>query len=191
MSWLPSAWWWLRRGGVGVGAKVETDSDRDSSSPANAGGFKPVGAKSATASTPSSDWSYSCITSIKCSIGFSPLGTFRPIRDKWRVTSLGDPWYMSCPRARIMRWSRSDWILHEGWWIVRITVLPERAMWCTFSMTLWALVESRPEVGSSRKSNDGPWMMSTPMETLRRSPPDTPLVPSSPMYVFRHDYNIN
>lgn len=88
---------------------------------------------------------------------------------------------MSWPRARMMRWSRSNWILDEGWCIVRITVLPDRAMWCTFSMTLCALVESKPEVGSSRKSKDGPWMMSTPMETLRRSPPEMPRVPWSPM----------
>lgn len=48
-------------------------------------------------------------------------------------------------------------------------------------------MESRPDVGSSRKRSDGPWMMSTPIETLRRSPPDTPRVPSSPMKVFRAD----
>lgn len=65
--------------------------------------------------------------------------------------------------------------------MVRITVLPERAMSWTFSIMLWALVESRPEVGSSRNSSDGPWMMSTPIDTLLRSPFDTPRVPSSLM----------
>lgn len=64
---------------------------------------------------------------------------------------------------------------------MRITVLPFLAMSCTFSITLRALVESSPEVGSSRKRSEGPWIMSTPIETLRRSPPETPLVPSSPM----------
>uniref|UniRef100_A0A0A9CZG4 Uncharacterized protein n=1 Tax=Arundo donax TaxID=35708 RepID=A0A0A9CZG4_ARUDO len=53
----------------------------------------------------------------------------------------------------------------------------------TFSTTLYALVESRPEVGSSRNSRDGLWIMSMPIDTLRRSPPETPLIPSSPMYV--------
>lgn len=65
--------------------------------------------------------------------------------------------------------------------MVRITVLPLRAMSCTFSITLCALVESSPDVGSSRNRSEGPWMMSTPIDTLRRSPPETPLVPSSPM----------
>ena len=63
------------------------------------------------------------------------------------------------------------------------TMLPPLAMSFTFSTTLKALVESRPEVGSSGNSSDGLWMISTPIDTLRRSPPDTPLVPSSPMYV--------
>lgn len=65
--------------------------------------------------------------------------------------------------------------------MVKITVLPERAMSWTFSITLCALVESSPEVGSSKNSSDGPWIMSTPIETRLRSPPDIPRVPSSPM----------
>ncbi|KAG9135640.1 hypothetical protein Leryth_002366 [Lithospermum erythrorhizon] len=44
-----------------------------------------------------------------------------------------------------------------------------------------ALVESRPEVGSSKNRSEGPCMISTPIETLRRSPPETPRVPSSPI----------
>lgn len=79
--------------------------------------------------------------------------------------------------------SRSIWILKDGWWIVMRTMLPPLAMSFTFSTTLKALVESRPEVGSSRNSREGLWIMSIPIETLRLSPPDTPLLPSSPMYV--------
>ena len=79
--------------------------------------------------------------------------------------------------------SRSIWILKEGWWMVMRTMLPVRAMSFTFSTTLKALVESRPEVGSSRKRREGLWIMSIPIDTLRRSPPDTPLLPSSPIYV--------
>lgn len=48
------------------------------------------------------------------------------------------------------------------------TMLPPLAMSFSFSTTLKALVESRPEVGSSRNSSDGLWMIS---------------IPSSPMYV--------
>lgn len=64
------------------------------------------------------------------------------------------------------------------------TMLPPLAMSFTFSTTLKALVESRPEVGSSRNKRDGLWIMSIPMETLRFSPPETPLLPSLPMYVY-------
>lgn len=61
------------------------------------------------------------------------------------------------------------------------TILPFRAISFTFSTTLKALVESRPEVGSSKNKSDGLWMMSIPIETLLRSPPETPLLPSSPI----------
>ncbi|KAK1268744.1 hypothetical protein QJS04_geneDACA006469 [Acorus gramineus] len=87
----------------------------------------------------------------------------------------------------MMRWSMRERIRCEGWWMVRTTVLPARAMSWTLSITPCALVESRPDVGSSRKRRDGPWIMSTPIETRRRSPPETPRVPSSPMYVFCED----
>lgn len=50
--------------------------------------------------------------------------------------------------------------------------------------TRYALVESSPEVGSSRNKMRGSWMMSTPMETRRLSPPETPRWPSSPMMVL-------
>ncbi|XP_020105768.1 uncharacterized protein LOC109722227 [Ananas comosus] len=46
-----------------------------------------------------------------------------------------------------------------------------------------ALAESSPEVGSSRKSSTGSWTISAPMDTRRRSPPDTPRWDSSPMMV--------
>ncbi|KAG9130904.1 hypothetical protein Leryth_006679 [Lithospermum erythrorhizon] len=70
-----------------------------------------------------------------------------------------------------------------------MTVLPERAISCTFSITLYALVESRPEVGSSKNRSEGPCIISTPMETLRRSPPETPRVPSSPIYKLKIMYS--
>lgn len=176
-----SGWlFFLRGGGVGDARIVENDI----SSSESCGGFIPVSTNSANTSTPYSDWSYFCITSIKNSIGFSPFGSFRPKRPKWSPTSFGGPWYMSWPRASIIRWSSRSRIRCEGWWIVRITVLPARAILWTFSTTLWALVESKPDVGSSRKRSDGPWIMSTPIETLRRSPPETPRLPSSPIYVF-------
>jgi len=86
--------------------------------------------------------------------------------------------------ARMTILSRSIWILKDGWWIVISTMLPPFAISFTLSTTLYALVESRPEVGSSRNSRDGLWIMSVPIDTLRRSPPETPRIPSSPMYVW-------
>ena len=86
--------------------------------------------------------------------------------------------------ARMTILSRSIWILKDGWWIVINTMLPPFAISFTLSTTLYALVESRPEVGSSRNSRDGLWIMSVPIDTLRRSPPETPRIPSSPMYVW-------
>ena len=86
--------------------------------------------------------------------------------------------------ARMTILSRSIWILKDGWCIVIRTMLPPLAISFTFSTTLYALVESRPEVGSSRNSRDGLWIMSMPIDTLRRSPPETPRIPSSPMYVW-------
>ncbi|KAF1879186.1 hypothetical protein Lal_00047859 [Lupinus albus] len=52
-----------------------------------------------------------------------------------------------------------------------------------------ALVESSPEVGSSKKRRIGSWMMSIPIETLRRSPPETPRWPSSPIMRLRGKRN--
>uniref|UniRef100_A0A8R7TYC8 Uncharacterized protein n=1 Tax=Triticum urartu TaxID=4572 RepID=A0A8R7TYC8_TRIUA len=65
-----------------------------------------------------------------------------------------------------------------------MTMLPLSAMRRSTLTTMNADVESRPEVGSSRNRRMGSWMMSVPMETLRRSPPETPRWPSSPMMVL-------
>jgi hypothetical protein len=42
-------------------------------------------------------------------------------------------------------------------------------------MTLIAVNESRPVVGSSKKMSEGLEIISTPMEVLFLSPPETPL----------------
>ena len=53
-------------------------------------------------------------------------------------------------------------------------------------MSLLADVESRPEVGSSRRSNEGSTRISFPMLVLFLSPPDTPLTNAPPILVCRH-----
>ncbi|KAH0454321.1 hypothetical protein IEQ34_016245 [Dendrobium chrysotoxum] len=63
-------------------------------------------------------------------------------------------------------------------------MLPLCAMRCNTFTTINALVESRPEVGSSRNRTMGSWMISMPILTRRRSPPDTPRWPSSPIMVL-------
>ena len=65
-----------------------------------------------------------------------------------------------------------------------LTMLPLCAILCSTFTTMYALVESSPEVGSSRNRRIGSWIMSVPIDTLRRSPPETPRWPSSPMTVF-------
>lgn len=159
-------------------------------------------------SSPTVDSSYSLMTSRRYSRLFSPSGTglWNPERNAGRTVGL--PMYINLPLysfnklillkplqnnrekkidlyylARTVIRSRSIWIRNEGWWIVIRTMLPLFAMSLTFSTTLKALVESRPEVGSSRKRSDGLWIMSIPMDTLLLSPPDTPLLPSFPIYV--------
>ncbi|OEL13690.1 ABC transporter G family member 6 [Dichanthelium oligosanthes] len=83
-----------------------------------------------------------------------------------------------------MRRSRRPRMRWLGWWMDVMTMLPLSAMRRSTLTTMNAEVESSPDVGSSRNRRIGSWMMSVPMETLRRSPPDTPRCPSSPMMVL-------
>mmetsp|Transcript_9216 Transcript_9216/g.32021 ORF Transcript_9216/g.32021 Transcript_9216/m.32021 type:complete len:205 (-) Transcript_9216:267-881(-) len=62
----------------------------------------------------------------------------------------------------------------RGWWMVHRTVRPLAARPFITSTTFLAWKESRPEVGSSRKSRLGVPTISTPMEHRRLSPPETP-----------------
>lgn len=50
-------------------------------------------------------------------------------------------------------------------------------------MTVNAVNESRPDVGSSRINKSGLFSSSTPMDTLFLSPPEIPLIRVSPMKV--------
>lgn len=51
---------------------------------------------------------------------------------------------------------------------------------------LRAVVESRPEVGSSRKRMEGSTSISYPILVRLRSPPDTPRMKGPPILVFLH-----
>lgn len=57
------------------------------------------------------------------------------------------------------------------------------AMSCSVSTILKAVVESRPEVGSSRNKRDGLIIISFPMHTRFLSPPETPRTKEPPIMV--------
>lgn len=56
-------------------------------------------------------------------------------------------------------------------------------MLCKTSMTVSAVNESNPVVGSSRKMREGSVINSTPMEHRFLSPPETPLTNGPPILV--------
>lgn len=71
--------------------------------------------------------------------------------------------------------------------MVQMTVLPllERSM--TVFMILSAVFASSPLVGSSRNKMEGFVIISTPILTRLRSPPEIPLTtPGTPIFVFAH-----
>lgn len=74
--------------------------------------------------------------------------------------------------------------------LVSITKIISRMITSAMSFNTWivlrAVVESRPDVGSSRNSKDGFIMISFPMHTLFLSPPETPLTKDPPMMVSWH-----
>lgn len=77
----------------------------------------------------------------------------------------------------------------DGWWMVVTTVLPPEANRLIVVTMRWAVVESRPEVGSSRRSKLGLISISWPMLTLFFSPPDIPLKSGPPIMLFVHRFN--
>lgn len=63
-------------------------------------------------------------------------------------------------------------------------VLPVLASSLKISITEVAVNESKPVVGSSKKTRFGSVISSTPMDVLFLSPPDTPLTKGPPILVF-------
>ena len=61
----------------------------------------------------------------------------------------------------------------EGWWIVVSTVRPAAARRLSSLTVDSAPSESRPVVGSSRKTARGSVTSAMPIDTRRRSPPET------------------
>lgn len=63
-------------------------------------------------------------------------------------------------------------------------VLPSYVNSLKISTNTEAVYESKPVVGSSKKIIIGSVMISTPIDVLLRSPPDTPLISGPPIFVF-------
>jgi len=63
-------------------------------------------------------------------------------------------------------------------------VLPSFDKSFSVSITLVAVNESRPVVGSSKKMSFGSVINSTPIDVLFLSPPDTPFIKGPPIFVF-------
>lgn len=97
--------------------------------------------------------------------------------------SSGCPSYTKLPCTKMRVLSNNSRIFAEGEWIVEIIVIPLYFRFCTIRITFNALVLSNPVVGSSKNKRFGLWINSIPMFTLFFSPPEIPLVNSSPIFV--------
>mmetsp|Transcript_69608 Transcript_69608/g.163479 ORF Transcript_69608/g.163479 Transcript_69608/m.163479 type:complete len:203 (+) Transcript_69608:607-1215(+) len=76
------------------------------------------------------------------------------------------------------RWKTSE----DGWWMVQSTLQPSlKASNLNFWMTVCAANESSPVVGSSRKMSLGCTISSIATQVRFFSPPEMPLMRSSPM----------
>ena len=73
--------------------------------------------------------------------------------------------------------------------MVVTTVRPPLASRLIVVRILWAVVESKPDVGSSSSSKLGLISISWPILTLFFSPPDIPLKSGPPIMLFRHRLN--
>jgi hypothetical protein len=73
-----------------------------------------------------------------------------------------------------------------GWWMVARIVMPLLASFFIYYMIRSDVVESRPEVGSSRSRILGSVISSYPIDVRFLSPPEIPLIETPPTLVFWH-----
>ena len=64
-------------------------------------------------------------------------------------------WNVQLQEVFFIYLSNMAYTSEEGWWIVQIMVVPWAANRWSAATILWAMNESRPEVGSSANSNGG------------------------------------
>ena len=84
--------------------------------------------------------------------------------------------------------SKSSKIFCLGWWMEQTTARPDSDSFRTVAMMWYAVYESRPLVGSSRKRMLGLVMSSTPMAVRLRSPPLIPRRSTLPIRVSLHSW---
>mmetsp|Transcript_8433 Transcript_8433/g.22929 ORF Transcript_8433/g.22929 Transcript_8433/m.22929 type:complete len:144 (+) Transcript_8433:1211-1642(+) len=90
------------------------------------------------------------------------------------------------PACSMKRSSKSEKAKIVGEWTVAITVAPSLARSFSKTQTSFAMRESRPDVGSSRKTTFGRVMRASAMFTRFAWPPEMPRTNWLPMTVLRH-----
>mmetsp|Transcript_18103 Transcript_18103/g.40976 ORF Transcript_18103/g.40976 Transcript_18103/m.40976 type:complete len:144 (+) Transcript_18103:116-547(+) len=90
------------------------------------------------------------------------------------------------PPCSMKRSSKREKAKLVGAWIVAITVAPSAASAFSRTQTSFAMRESRPDVGSSRKTTFGRVMSANAMFTRFAWPPEMPRCSWLPMTVLRH-----
>ncbi|MPC42641.1 hypothetical protein E2C01_036269 [Portunus trituberculatus] len=88
---------------------------------------------------------------------------------KNRCASCTVPKKATRPSASRRRRSNMANTSELGWWMVAMTVLPSSVIFFMAFTTLWAMKESRPEVGSSHSSSSGLVIICDMLGLLSRS----------------------
>mmetsp|Transcript_4684 Transcript_4684/g.13774 ORF Transcript_4684/g.13774 Transcript_4684/m.13774 type:complete len:390 (+) Transcript_4684:1715-2884(+) len=123
-------------------------------------------------------------TSIIQSAGFSFSGRGYPLPSKCAAMPATGPTYSVMPPVRRrMRSSKLVNTVQRGWWMTAAMVTPCLAKALSEDMSSRAEVESRPDVGSSRKRRAGSAASSMPTLTRFFWPPLMPRMRSSPTRV--------
>ena len=125
-------------------------------------------------------------TSNSWSAAFSFGANAKPRASKWAAAAAEGPTYTVRPLGESrMRRSSFSKSACRGWWMTAQTATPYEARRPSAAESSSAAVESRPEVGSSRKMSDGSATTSSPMLTRLRWPPERPRRVASPTTEWR------
>mmetsp|Transcript_33905 Transcript_33905/g.89874 ORF Transcript_33905/g.89874 Transcript_33905/m.89874 type:complete len:311 (-) Transcript_33905:285-1217(-) len=123
--------------------------------------------------------------SMNQSAGFSLSGMRKPFVSKYSLALVDGPRYTVWPPLPSSSTSSKS-VKREkrGWWMTMMLVMPSWVIFFSEAQTATELLESRPEVGSSRKSKVGCAASSRPMLTRFRWPPLMPRCSTPPTMLF-------